>query len=316
MRRKKSVRGHYRPTTGRFLVAYQATRAGKAGMKLAISLAAGRDIGLEIVSVEPRDDSYSGVWVGDSGYDVVITNQLQKWLRQALDEVPLDIPARARIVTGENEADAISRAAEQLSCDAIIIGSRAHRVLNRVTMGATVDALLHSATRPVAIAPPGYHYTGEVTRITAMFGPRHGCNDVVALCMDRAQRRGIPARLVSLMVKEDKRLLKRLRKSPPKNTVAALSAYTEEFLAELATEAIEEGDVAVATAAGASVAEAVKELTFVPGEMVIIGSSRLAVHGRIFLGTTGAQLLHCIPVPLMIVPAGYMTGKEATGGEG
>ena len=200
MRRKKGVRGHYRPTTGRFLVAYQATRAGKAGLKLAISLAAGRDIGLEIVSVEPRDDSYSAVWVGDSGYDVVITNQLQKWLRQALDEVPLDIPARARIVTGENEADAINRAAEQLSCDAIIIGSRAHRVLNRVTMGATVDALLHSATRPVAIAPPGYHYTGEVTRITAMFGPRHGCNDVVALCMDRAQRRAYKARVYAAKI--------------------------------------------------------------------------------------------------------------------
>lgn len=313
MNKPTSTASLYRPATGRLLVAYTATNSGRAALNLAVSIAKGRNVSLEIVGVSPEDDSYSGVWVGDTGYEAVVTNQITAWLQDAVRSVPQGITARARIYRGESETETLNRAAKELHCDGMIIGSQAHRITKSVSLGSTVNALLHSATRPVAIAPRGYTYMDEVTRVTAMFGPRNGSTDVVALCLDRARRRGIPARLVSLLVQEDKRFLRRLRKNRIEDSQEALDAYTDTVLAELAHTAIDKGTATTDIAAGHSVAAAVKQLEFIPGEIAFVGSSRLAAHGRIFLGSTGAQLLEALPVPLVVVPAGFMTTTE--GGE-
>ena len=46
------------------------------------------------------------------------------------------------------------------------------------------------------------------------------------------------------------------------------------------------------------------------GELAVVGSSRMAVPGRLFLGTTASRMLRLIPVPMLVVPAGYMQAGE------
>ncbi|HWV50485.1 MAG TPA: universal stress protein, partial [Microbacterium sp.] len=43
-------------------------------------------------------------------------------------------------------------------------------------------------------------------------------------------------------------------------------------------------------------------LGWLPGEVVLVGSSRLAQPRRLFLGSTAAKMLHELPVPMIVVP--------------
>ena len=62
------------------------------------------------------------------------------------------------------------------------------------------------------------------------------------------------------------------------------------------------GTVTTEVATGPSVEAAVENLGWVPSEVVIVGSSRLARASTIFLGITANRMLHALPVPLIVVP--------------
>jgi nucleotide-binding universal stress UspA family protein len=55
-------------------------------------------------------------------------------------------------------------------------------------------------------------------------------------------------------------------------------------------------------AEGDDVEDAVRAVTWLPGELALVGSSRLAQPRRLFLGSTAAKMLHELPVPLVVVP--------------
>jgi nucleotide-binding universal stress UspA family protein len=58
-------------------------------------------------------------------------------------------------------------------------------------------------------------------------------------------------------------------------------------------------------AQGRSVEEAVDRLEWEPGEVLLIGSSRLARNRSIFLGSTANRILRALPVPMIVVPSDY-----------
>lgn len=92
--------------------------------------------------------------------------QIAGWLEEALAEVPEAITATARIVTGDSEAAALCETAETLGADLLVVGARKGGLFGRFQMGSAVNALLHSAPVPVALAPRGYSYQGPITRVT------------------------------------------------------------------------------------------------------------------------------------------------------
>jgi len=53
---------------------------------------------------------------------------------------------------------------------------------------------------------------------------------------------------------------------------------------------------------GDSIEQAVSHLSWEPGEIAVVGSSRLARPRRLFLGSTAAKMLHELPVPMIVVP--------------
>ena len=61
-------------------------------------------------------------------------------------------------------------------------------------------------------------------------------------------------------------------------------------------------EVAATVAEGSTVEQAVEELPWNEGEIAIIGSSRLAEHRKIFMGSTANKLLRALPIPLIVVP--------------
>lgn len=304
----------YRPAAGKLVVGYQHTAAGKDAVNLAVAFARGRNISLEIVMAEPLGSPYGGTYPHDRGYGSIVEERIAGWLKEALDLVPDDIEATAKILVGESEVRTLLDYAAECGADGIVVGARQGGLFNRFNMGSVVNALLHSSTIPVALAPSGYSYPGPVEKSTAFFGPKPGAADVIATAVDRCQRRGIPLRLVSLLLKDEadaNGAAGASSEAPGASTGdrAALSLLTRLVPPDLAAvvhRMLDTGVASVEIAQGRSIEEALSTVTFAPGELAVLGSSRLAVPGRLFLGATAARILRNIPVPILVVPAGFM----------
>jgi nucleotide-binding universal stress UspA family protein len=82
-----------------------------------------------------------------------------------------------------------------------------------------------------------------------------------------------------------------------KSLAAALPGGAPDVHVEAKTE--------VVVAHGRSIEEAVDRLDWEDGEILLIGSSRLAKGRSIFLGSTAGRILRALPVPMIVVPSDY-----------
>jgi nucleotide-binding universal stress UspA family protein len=70
-------------------------------------------------------------------------------------------------------------------------------------------------------------------------------------------------------------------------------------------------EVGVAVAHGRTIEEAIDGLEWDDGEILIVGSSRLAEKNRMFLGSTANKVLRALPVPMVVVPRDYDRSDSA-----
>jgi len=310
--------------TRHLLVGYLATSTGRDALNLGIALAREQDAHLHVVMIAPQDSAYAGIYPPAGGYGSILEEQLGAWLDEALAGVPDDVPATGHVVTAESDAEGLLVAAVQLDCSMIIIGGRRGGLLRRYRLGSVATTLLHTAPVPVALAPAGYEHGGPVGRLTAMFGPRPGAVDVVGLGIQAARRRSVPLRLVSLLLLDrpdggsgadpDGGAAPAADGSGPdartgaetdEDVLAYVTQYANRRLADEAAEMLDRGRASTLIASGRTVDHAMAHLEWQPDDVVIVGSSRLAARGRLFLGSTAAKMLRTVPVPVVVVPAGH-----------
>ncbi|WP_313823842.1 universal stress protein [Citricoccus sp.] len=301
--------------TRHLLVGYQATSTGRDALNLGIALAREQDAHLHVVVIAPQDSAYAGIYPHDRGYVSILEQQLGTWLDEALASVPGDVPATGHVITAEADAEGLLAAAGQLGCSMIVIGGRSGGLLRRYRLGSVATTLLHAAPLPVALAPAGYQHSGPVGRLTIMFGPRPGAVDVVGLGIRAAHRRSIPLRLVSLVLLDQ----------PPvpdadtddrssrhdQEVLDSVTRYANRRLAEEAAELLKHGLASTVVSTGRTVDHAMDELDWQSDEVVVVGSSRLATRGRLFLGSTAARMLRTVHVPVVVVPAGHTGAPTA-----
>ena len=56
---------------------------------------------------------------------------------------------------------------------------------------------------------------------------------------------------------------------------------------------------------GRTIEEAIDDLEWDDGEIMIVGSSRLAEKNKLFIGSTANKVLLALPVPMVVVPRDY-----------
>ena len=115
-----------------------------------------------------------------------------------------------------------------------------------------------------------------------------------------ATNREVPLRVVSLLALDggdSAEPAEAAREHAAKHLAAALPGSEQEIRAEAKTE--------VVVAQGRSIEEAVDRLDWEDGEVLLIGSSRLAKGRSIFLGSTANRILRALPVPMIVVPSDY-----------
>ncbi|MCB5291054.1 universal stress protein [Arthrobacter sp. SO3] len=287
----------------RYVVGYSANARGHDAVNLAVSLALGRGASLDLVLVVPEVQQFGAAHAPRAGFEHLLNEQAQEWLDQALALIPPGVPARAHVRSGDSDAHALIQAAEEFGADMLIIGATSNGIFKRFTIGSVASALLHASTVPVALAPHGYHRQEAVTRISCGLGNRTGAEKLLDFALGMAASREVPLRVVSLLAIDGGDA------AAAAEAAEAARAYAAKHLAAAlpggGQGVREEAKAEVVIAQGRTVEEAVDRLDWEDGEVLLIGSSRLATSRSIFLGSTANRILRALPVPMIVVPSDY-----------
>lgn len=284
--------------SGHVVVGYTATKPGRDAVAFAARLAAALDAVLDVAIILPRSDR-SVITPPDAGYERHLHAQAQTWIAQAIDRIPADVVAHAHVRPAESFAEGLIEIADELHASHVVVGAADGASRGRHRLGSTTTELLHSSDVPVVLVPRGARKIAPetgITRLTVAVGTRPGADALIAETAALAQGLGVPVRLLSLLPVD----------LPPSADTGAIrlasSTKADEVLAAARAELPAGLHTDVAVAAGESIEEAVSYLDWQPGEVVLVGSSRLAQPRRLFLGSTAAKMLHEITVPVIVVP--------------
>lgn len=284
--------------TGRIVVGYTATKAGRDAVAVATGIAAASGSELDIVLVLPAEGR-SVITPPDASYDRYLLEQAQTWLAEAAAAEPAGVVHREHARYGESFAEGLVEAADEFGASHLVVGAADGGARGRHRLGSTTSQLLHSADVPVVLVPRGARKRvtdAGVPRLTVAVGTRAGADVLLDEAVALAAATGASLRLVSLVTVD----------LPPTVDTGVIrlagAAHAEKVLDDVLA-AIPDGVRAdIVTARGDSIEDAVGHLDWLPGELILVGSSRLAQPRRLFLGSTAAKLLGSIPVPMVVVP--------------
>ena len=284
--------------TGHIVVGYTATDAGADAVALGARLAQASGSTLDLVVVLPGDDR-SVITPPDAGYDRYLRGQAAQWLGEAADGIPDAVDRRTHVRYGESFAEGLQAAAIELGATLVVVGAANGGLRGRHRLGTVATELLHSAELPVALAPEGTRLidpsTG-VTRVTAAVGTRPGADALLDEAVALATSTGAGLRLLSLVTVD-------LPATIDTGVIRiAGAAHADQVLGQAQSAMPDHIDAEVVVARGDSIENAVSHLSWEPGEIAVVGSSRLAQPRRLFLGSTAAKMLHELPVPMIVVP--------------
>ncbi|MDW4571692.1 universal stress protein [Microbacterium sp. M3] len=292
--------------SGRIVVGYTATDAGADAVALGTRLAAAADAALDLVLVLPAEDR-SVITPPDASYDRYLVAQAEAWLAEASATVPGAVTHATHVRFGDSFAEGLIAAAHEFAASLIVVGAANGGLRGRHRLGTVANELLHSSDVPVALAPEGTRRTrvNGVSRVTAAIGTRPGASALLDASVRLASATGARLRLLSLVSVD-------LPASVDTGVIRIAGAAHADDVLGKALDALPQGiDADVVVARGDSIEDAVAHLGWEPGELAVVGSSRLAQPRRLFLGSTAAKMLHELPVPMVVVPR--TRGKEGAG---
>ena len=154
---------------------------------------------------------------------------------------------------------------------------------------------------PVAVAPRGTRTVkiDRVREVTCAVGERQGADLLLRSAVRFSNAAGTPLRLVSLVALDP--TFGSLRGDEEAVRERAL-AHAQQTLDAARSELPEGFPVTSTIVDGRTVEEAVSKLDWQDGDLIMVGSSRLSVPKRLFLGSTAAKMLRVLEVPMMVVP--------------
>jgi nucleotide-binding universal stress UspA family protein len=221
--------------------------------------------------------------------------------KQALARVPADVEATFSSRVADSFVNGLIEAAREDDAALIVVGAASNGLFKRFTVGSVANGLLHASPVPVALAPRGYNRRDPLTRLTVMTGMREGWQAVLDVGTTAAVRRHVPLRLVSVVE------IDQLEQSDFSldNALSPARQHVNTVLAQAAA-SVPDTKVTVTLAHGRTIEEAVDGIGWKSGELVIVGSSRLAENRKIFLGSTANKILRALPVPMVVVPRDFV----------
>lgn len=284
--------------TERIVVGYTATKAGRDAVAFAARLARATSARLDLAIVLPAEGR-SVITPPDAGYDRYLRTQAEEWLTDAAAKLPAGVAHEPHVRYAESFAEGLIDLADETGASYIVVGAASGGLRGHHRIGSTTNELLHSSDVPVVLVPRGSRKMDAkvgITRLTAAVGTRPGAQALLDEAAALSAEVAAPLRLLSLVTVD-------LPATVDTGAIrVAEAAHAEEVLAAAQASLPAGGAADVVAARGAGIEEAVTHLEWEPGEVVLVGSSRLAQPRRLFLGSTAAKMLNEVTVPVIVVP--------------
>ena len=285
----------------KLVVAYLATTGGEDALAVAVRLARTLGAQLDICMVLPPDRALPGLVPGE-GYQDILVEQAEKWLADAAASVPDDVAADTHVSLNESFSEGLIGEAARLGAEAIVVGGSGGGLVGSQSLGSVVNELLHSAPVPVVLAPRGSRHSSvdRVREVTCAVGERRGADLLLQTAVRASRAAGTPLRLVSLVALDE---MHPRRGDDTTDTVRLRALeHAMETLDRAKSGLPGDFPVTAVTVDGPTVEAAVNKLDWHDGDLIMVGSSRLAQPRRLFLGSTAAKMLRVLQVPMAVVP--------------
>ena len=284
----------------RIIVGYLATPSGEDGLRLGVLAARSLGAAMDICLVIPPERPIPGPHT-DVGLEKLLFDHAMEWLTEAQKEVPDDVDAATHISYDESFAEGLLNEATRLDAQAIVIGAAGDGLLDRHSIGTVANELLHSSHVPIVLAPRGFRHSlvTRVRELTCALGTRPGAHELLQTAVRACLRMHVPLRVISLV-----------SLAHPLAVLRGTNVHGNEAALEHAREALEKAqslmppDLQITTriAQGPTIESAVSKLEWHDGDVLMVGSGRLASPRHLFLGSTAAKMLRVVPAPMVVVP--------------
>ena len=290
-----------------YIVGYAPDARGKAALHLAAMLARSSGQDLVVCSVVPRPWFPSMAKV-DAEYHADLDNQADHALASARSSLPADVTATFVRHHARSAPTGVLELAEEHDAELIVLGSSSAGVFGHVALGSVTVRLLHSSPLPVALATRGFRAKpdAKVRRVTAAYGGSEAADDLVVASAAVAARVGASLRLASFAVWHRPAYTTRLGSDGEDGVLDDWLSEMREATQEVLTKVRElpdvPSDLEAVVGIGASWAEALEDVDWDDGDVLVVGSSALGPVARVFLGSRATKIVRHSPVPVVVVP--------------
>jgi nucleotide-binding universal stress UspA family protein len=290
------------------VVGYAPDGHGRAVLHLAAMLARSGDEDLLVGAIVPASWPPSPAKV-DAEYRAYLGRLANEALEHARARLPGDVRAEFTVHHSRSAAAGLVELAEQHKARMIVLGSSAGGYAGYVSIGSTTSRLMHSSPVSLALAPRGFRAgpDARVTRATAAFGASDSEELVVAAATVAAQV-GASLRLASFAVRP---------RAPYTSGVGTVAdeAMVADWIREMraagraALESVETlpevpHELDAVVGAGDNWEDALEEVEWHDGDVLLVGSSSIGTVARVFLGSRATKIVRNSPVPVIVVPRG------------
>jgi nucleotide-binding universal stress UspA family protein len=187
-----------------------------------------------------------------------------------------------------------------------VVVERDAAVLVTGAFSSTVNRLLHSSHVPVAVAPHGFRARpgARVERVTAAFG---GFDEqLVVAAGGVAARVGATLRLASFAVRPRAPYTVAVGREADDSAVAEwvdeIRAAQQAALGRLSALPEVPSECESVVGRGEDWEDALEDVDWGPGDVLVVGSSEVGPVARVFLGSRSEKIVQHSPVPVVVVP--------------
>src|SRR3954452_12255377 len=287
------------------IAGFSSSRQGSAPLNLATQLA--RTTGEKIIAavvveralpigVDPIEDEYRGFLASRAGAS----------LEQVVDQVRGDLDISRIVHSSSSISHGLMELVGQHGADVVVVGSSSSGLLGRIALGSVTERLVHTSKVSVALAPRGYPASPvPVQRLTVAYGGQADAVGLIATSAELAKQWGVRLRVASFTVRPltmfggaiDPSAEDLVLQQWTRRTTEAAAKQLEDARAKVANPGV---DVVIGPCT--EWRDAVEDIAWESGDLLLLGSGAAGPMAQVFLGTAAAKILRHAPIPVMIVP--------------
>ena len=202
--------------------------------------------------------------------------------------------------------------AQEYGATRVALGSSTTGPFGRVSLGSIADRILHSSALSLSLAPQGFS-PGPMTRIerlTVAFGRSDGDGDLLGTAAAAADSAKAALRVACFAVRPMTTYGGSIEPSAEDLVVDEWARHLGEDIAGAMTAAglaPMAPQVETVIGQGTSWAKALAEISWAPGDVLVVGSSA-SPFDRFLLGSHASKIVRSAPVPVLLVPRGMSAG--------